>query len=54
MIDIELLRKIYNKLGDDLSKEIFKNRLMYSITQDVKWVFENVKNVGGGENLLNN
>lgn len=30
----EVLTKIYHRLGDDLSKEIFANRVMYTITGD--------------------
>lgn len=48
MFSVELLNRIYHRLGDELSKEIFKNRLMYSITGDSKWVYENVKSAKGG------
>lgn len=53
MIKQEILKKIYEKLGDDLSKEVFKNRLMYSISQDEKWVYENVRLANGGSEFLN-
>jgi len=52
VFDIEKIRKIYDNLGDDLSKEIFKNRFMYSISHDMKWIFENVKSVQGGKEFL--
>lgn len=48
MFSVELLNRIYHRLGDELSKEIFKNRLMYSITGDSKWVYENMKSAKGG------
>lgn len=52
ILDIEKIRRIYKCLGDELSKDIFKNRLMYSISQDTKWIFENVKSVQGGKEFL--
>lgn len=42
-IDIEMLNEIYQHLGDEKSKEMFKNRLMFSITKDEKWIIENLK-----------
>lgn len=48
-IDIKLIKKIYMSLGDDKSKEMLKNRLMYSITNDSSWIFENIKLVPEGK-----
>ena len=48
-IDTDLLNKIYNQMADEKSKEIFKNRLMYSISEDSRWVFENFKYVEDGK-----
>lgn len=44
MEDIQL---IYDKLADDISKEIFINRLAYNMTGDRKWI-KNVIKAGGG------
>lgn len=52
MLDINQLEKIYKRLGDDLSKEIFKNRFMYSISHDTKWIFETIKTVPYGKAFL--
>lgn len=38
---------IYDKLADDISKEIFINRLAYNMTGDRKWI-KNVIKAGGG------
>lgn len=43
MEDIQL---IYDKLADDISKEIFINRLAYNMTGDRKWI-KNVIKAGG-------
>lgn len=50
MADLKLLQEIYSRLGDKLSKEIFRNRLMYSITKDEDYAFANVRELcaGGG------
>lgn len=37
-IDVDKIREIYGLLGDDLSKEIYENRLMYSLTGDMKFI----------------
>lgn len=37
-INIDGIKKIYGLLGDDLSKEIFEKRLMYSLTGDMKFI----------------
>ena len=44
-IAIEKLKNIYAHLGDEISREIFKNRLMYSISEDNKWILENMRSV---------
>lgn len=51
MADLKLLQEIYSRLGDKLSKEIFRNRLMYSITKDEDYAFANVRELcaGGGD-----
>lgn len=33
-----VIKKIYDLMGDDLSKYIFENRLMYSLTEDKKFI----------------
>ncbi len=35
----ELIEEIYHKMGDDLSKAIFSNRLLYSLTKDRGFIF---------------
>lgn len=42
-INKDLLKNIYSRLGDDISKEIFMCRLMYSLTEDKKWIHEILK-----------
>jgi hypothetical protein len=37
-IDVNQIQTIYNLLGDDISRDIFANRLMYSLTQDVRYI----------------
>lgn len=37
-VDVGLVKDIYAKMGDDISKEIFGYRLMYSLTNDWLWV----------------
>ncbi len=51
-MNINGIKKIYSRLGDDKSKEIFKNRLMYSITNDSRWLVENIKHVPEGRIFL--
>lgn len=52
MLDVSLLNQIYCRLGDQLSKEIFKNRLMYSISRDPIWIYENIKSTKYGFSFL--
>ncbi|MCI8466447.1 MAG: FkbM family methyltransferase [Lachnospiraceae bacterium] len=37
-IQIDQIKEIYHLLGDDISKYIFENRLLYSLTEDVKFI----------------
>ncbi len=37
-ISVEVVRKIYDTLGDEVSKDIFMNRMMYSFSGDFKWI----------------
>ena len=41
IIDRSQVKEIYGLLGDKLSKNIFSNRLMYSLTDDM-WCIRNV------------
>lgn len=34
------IKEIYNLLGDNISKSIFENRLMYSLTEDARFIKE--------------
>ncbi|MCH5250058.1 MAG: FkbM family methyltransferase [Lachnospiraceae bacterium] len=40
MMDVECIKRIYNRLEDEKSKEIFVNRLLYSLTGDRKYMLE--------------
>ncbi len=51
-MDITVLKTIYDKLGDDLSKELFKTRLMYTITKDVRWFADSIKSLTWGSDFL--
>ena len=51
-IDVKLLGDIYRRFGDEESKEMFKNRLLYSITNDLRWTVENIKLVREGKELI--
>ena len=52
LMNLNVVKGIYQHLSDDISKEIFKNRLMFSLTDDTKWVFENLYWVSGGKAFL--
>lgn len=39
---LKILKNIYEHFGDDISREIFKNRLMYSISGDSRWILKNL------------
>lgn len=49
VIDSENMNKIYNALGDETSKDIFSNRLMFSLTGDGKYVKNIVRNLPATE-----
>lgn len=51
-VDINVIKNIYDHLGDEVSKELFKARLMYSITGDVRWVREMVYTIPEGRDFL--
>lgn len=38
IIDIEAVKRIYWKIGDSYSRNIFENRLMYSLTGDYRYI----------------
>jgi FkbM family methyltransferase len=38
VVDTQQIKNIENSLGDDLSKDIFRNRLMFSLTNDYKYI----------------
>lgn len=46
---MEDIHTIYDKLGDEISKEIFINRLAFNMTGDRKWILNIIKIGGGGE-----
>lgn len=50
-MDIELLKNIYWKLGDDISREIFINRIMYNITGDIDFIIKCVKSQPWGSEV---
>lgn len=51
-ISADKVQRIYKCLGDELSKDVFTNRMMYSLTQDYKWIYENVKTTQEGRLLI--
>ena len=52
MLDENVIKKIYDSLGDDLSKEIFANRFMYSITQDSRYIFKIISTTKYGKYFI--
>ena len=52
MTDMRMLQEIYCRLGDGLSKEIFRNRLLYSITKDEDYAYANVRKLCAGGGIL--
>lgn len=42
-INTELIKNIYEKLGDELSKDIFRSRLVFSLTHDSRVIHDIVK-----------
>lgn len=41
--DAGLIKRIYQRLGDDISKTVFTDRLLYSLTQDRRYVMHMVR-----------
>ena len=52
MLDENVIKKIYDSLGDDLSKEIFTNRFLYSITQDSRYIFKIISTTKYGKYFI--
>lgn len=46
IVNIEAIKRIYWKIGDSYSRNIFKNRLMYSFTGDYTYIGKIVGNTG--------
>ena len=42
-LDIGTMRKIYSALGDDESKEIFMNRIMFSFSGESRWMYNIIR-----------
>lgn len=49
-MDIEWTKKIYNKLVDEESKKIFTNRLLYSMTEEKKYLKKIIQPISYDEN----
>lgn len=49
--NIEDIRYIYTKIGDDYSREIFANRLMYSLIGDYEYIGKIVANTEWGKKI---
>lgn len=45
------IKKIYSCLGDDISKEIFSNRLLYSLTGDIEYILDIVRATDEGKEM---
>lgn len=45
------IKKVYDLLGDDISKYIFEKRLMYSMTADMKFIRDIVSTIEGEKNV---
>lgn len=39
------IKEIYNLLGDNISKSIFENRFMYSLTEDTRFIRNVVRTI---------
>lgn len=49
-MEIEIIRNIYSRLSDDISRDIFEKRLLYSISDDVRYIQNIIVGLpGGGE-----
>ena len=49
--NLEVIKTIYNKLEDEESKYIFKNRLMYSITNEIEYIKNVIRTNEIGKNF---
>lgn len=49
LIDSEVITKLYKSLGDEESKHIFYNRLMFSLTDDGTYIKNIVRNISAAE-----
>lgn len=50
-VQISNIKEIYNLLGDDLSKYIFENRLMFSLTEDLMFIRNIVCTIKTGKEI---
>ena len=50
-INVEEIEKIYSLLGDETSKDVFTNRLMYSLTGDMKFIRNAVCTIPKGREI---
>ena len=52
MIDSAIIKRIYEHLGDDISREVFENRLMYSVTGEPRFIRNEVNTMPIGKKVL--
>ena len=52
-IKIKKINEIYSWIDDEISKEIFVNRLLYSLTEDVKYIRNIVCTIKEGKDIYN-
>ncbi len=50
-IQIDTIKEIYNLLCDDISRSVFENRLMYSLTEDTKFIRNVVCTIEKGQEI---
>ena len=48
-VDRSQIKEIYESLGDELSKNIFENRVMYSLTDDTRFIRNVVCSIDKGK-----
>lgn len=53
IIDVCSIKTIYNLLMDDISREIFQNRLMYSLTDDPRYIRNVISTIEIGRKMVN-
>lgn len=53
-VDVEEVKEIYDLIGDDISRHIFENRLMYSLTGDMKFIRNVVCTIPKGWEIYDN